>query len=88
MFQVLVLNVLPMDEVRHLLQILDNLCEQHRVAYIPADSLCEQTQFTARVSYGYMFSTHYVSFLAHLALAKLWLHAVLIYRLYIVKVGA
>ncbi|KAA3480257.1 Armadillo repeat-containing 6 [Gossypium australe] len=50
MFRVLVLNVLPMAEVLHLLRILHCSCEQHRVAYIPTHSSCEQAYFIARVS--------------------------------------
>ncbi|KAH1097564.1 hypothetical protein J1N35_014485 [Gossypium stocksii] len=38
-----------------------SLCELYRVAYIVTDSLCEQTHFTARTSYDYMFSTLCVS---------------------------
>ncbi|KAA3455857.1 Armadillo repeat-containing 6 [Gossypium australe] len=50
MFRVLELNVLPMAEVLHLLQILHSSCEQHHVAYILTHSSCEQAYFTARVS--------------------------------------
>ncbi|KAK8276023.1 hypothetical protein V6Z12_D10G172800 [Gossypium hirsutum] len=50
MFRVLVLNVLLMVEALHLLWILHSSCEQHRVAYIPNHSSCEQTHFTTHVS--------------------------------------